>query len=110
MPGCPQADQMFRADVVLVEAPRSCQFVQPLTTSARAETFQSDSLNSLYQVNLKDHDIKIGKVLGRGSFAQVWFSVLRNSRNSSSMPPCALTLRTPWQISRIISQHHTIGL
>jgi hypothetical protein len=37
-----------------------------------AETFQSDSLTSQYQVNLWDHDIKIGKMLGRGSFAQVY--------------------------------------
>eukprot|EP00892_Ulva_mutabilis_P010391 jgi/Ulvmu1/7724/UM039_0030.1 len=42
------------------------------SVSSKSETFQSDSLTSLYQVNLKDHDIKIGKVLGRGSFAQVY--------------------------------------
>ena len=41
---------------------------------ACAETFQSDrdSQPSQYQVNLWEHDIKIGKRLGRGSFAQVF--------------------------------------
>ena len=32
----------------------------------------SDSLQSLFKVNLCEHDIKVGKVLGRGSFAQVY--------------------------------------
>lgn len=56
-----------------------------------AETFQSDSLTSLYQVNLKDHDIKIGKVLGRGSFAQVspipFYAYLKGSRTMEHAVP-----------------------
>lgn len=32
----------------------------------------SDSLQSLFKVNLCEHDIKVGKILGRGSFAQVY--------------------------------------
>jgi serine/threonine protein kinase len=48
---------------------------------SRAETFQSDrdSHTSQYQVNLWEHDIKIGKRLGRGSFAQVFQGLWNDS-------------------------------
>lgn len=37
-----------------------------------ADTHASDTLQSQFKVNLCDHDIKVGKILGRGSFAQVY--------------------------------------